>query len=485
MAVAFQRGKTTGPSDLWIMVRDHGGNLVDPYRLEYAVYCVVLGVEVLQGSPVNTAVRISLGHYYAQVTLPGDCQIGLWRIRWTIQERSIDPVYQSVEEFQVIGDNSITSFTGDVNADKLVYSLRILLRDSDPDRNYRFRPPASEKFIQGQTQVFGFVWEDEELYEFLLMAVDDFNSRPPTTGIDLGNLWGTERRWRTTVMVKAAAYALWALAINWIHDEFSVGGEETVTVRCVDGEEATLAIEELYNIVFEEVVQDIRKNIREFDSTLEIVDSSSTEYSKIEDAFHAGSLEIQSLNKVTKEVEWKPIKHVLRHKCPQKQVMRVSTDLGPVIVTEDHSLFDWDTKKEIISKDISVGSNLVAFKGEALAPAKVTSIEVIESRKVMYDLSIPGNENFFLASGILAHNSYSISGVSLDIEKSSKYQSMADSFTAEFDKLVEQNKASIKIIKGLRQQKFGIGITSALGLMSRPGVQSRRNMLSAGYGGLS
>jgi hypothetical protein len=299
MAVAFQRGKTTGPSDLWIMIRDPGGNLVDPYRLEYAVYCVISGVEVLQGSPVNTAIRISLGHYYAQVILPGDCQIGLWRIRWTIQERTIDPVYQSVEEFQVIGDNSITSFTGDVNADKLVYSLRILLRDNAPDRNYR--PPASEKFIQGQTQVFGFVWEDEELYEFLLMAVDDFNSRPPTTGIELYNLWGGERRWRTTIMVKAAAYALWALAINWIHDEFS----------------------------------------------------------------------------------------------------------------------------------------------------------------------------------------YSISGVSLDIEKSSKYQGMADSFTAEFDKLVEQNKASIKIIKGLRQQKFGIGITSALGPMSRPGVQSRRNMLSAGYGGLS
>jgi hypothetical protein len=80
---------------------------------------------------------------------------------------------------------------------------------------------------------------------------------------------------------------------------------------------------------------------------------------------------------------------------------------------------------------------------------------------------------------------YSISGVSLDLEKSSKYQSMADAFVAEYDKLVEQNKLSIKIIKGLRQFRYGVGISSALGPMSRPGVQSRRNMLSAGYGGLS
>jgi hypothetical protein len=78
---------------------------------------------------------------------------------------------------------------------------------------------------------------------------------------------------------------------------------------------------------------------------------------------------------------------------------------------------------------------------------------------------------------------YSISGISLDIEKSSKYQAMEDAFTAEYDKLVEANKKSIFIIKGLRQNKFGVGISSALGPLSRPGVQSRRNLLSAGQGG--
>jgi len=300
MAVAFRRGTTTTASDLTITIRDTGNNLIDPYRIEYAIYDFTTGIEVLFGSPVNAPARVSIGQYYAEVVIPADSNIGLYRIRWTIQEYATDPVYQSVEEFQVVDSNILTtSFTGDVNIDRLLYRLRILLRDNNPDRNYRFAPPSSEKFIQGQTQVFGFVWEDEELYEYLVMAMDDFNSRPPTTSIDFGNLFGSEKRWTTTVMIRAAAFACFAISMNWVHDEFN----------------------------------------------------------------------------------------------------------------------------------------------------------------------------------------YSISGVSLDIEKSSKYQAIKDEFIGEYDKLVEQNKASIKLIKGLRQPRYGIGISSALGPTSRPGVQSRANLLSAGQGG--
>lgn len=136
MAVAFQRGTTTGPDDLSITVRDTGGNLIDPYRLEYAVYDNTTGVEVLQGSPVNSPVQISTGKYYAEVTIPADANIGDWLVRWTIQETSVDPVYQSVQEFNVVGDSTIVSFTGDANLDALIHSLRIILRDNNPDRNY-------------------------------------------------------------------------------------------------------------------------------------------------------------------------------------------------------------------------------------------------------------------------------------------------------------------------------------------------------------
>ena len=298
MSVAFKRGSTTGPSDLTITVRDRSNQLMDPYRLEYAVYDRTTGIEVLQGSPVNQPVRASIGQYYAQVVLPADCNIGDWLVRWTIQETAADPVYQSVQLFNVVGDGLIPSFTGDPNLDKLIHSLRIMLRDNNPDRNYRFRPMASEKFIQGQTQVFGFIWEDEELLEYLQRGIEDFNSRPPTTGIALPDLWNNAVNWKAAILMRACWWACFSISLNWVSEEFS----------------------------------------------------------------------------------------------------------------------------------------------------------------------------------------YSISGVSLDIEKSSKYQSLMDAVGTEYDKVVEAAKRSIKIVKGLRQFRYGVGITSALGPLNRPGVQSRRNLLDSSIG---
>jgi hypothetical protein len=81
---------------------------------------------------------------------------------------------------------------------------------------------------------------------------------------------------------------------------------------------------------------------------------------------------------------------------------------------------------------------------------------------------------------VLNEFSYSISGVSLDIEKSSKYQAVAEIYIGEWDKLVEAAKDSIKIVKGLRQFRYGIGLTSALGPLTRPGIQSRRNLITGG-----
>jgi hypothetical protein len=75
---------------------------------------------------------------------------------------------------------------------------------------------------------------------------------------------------------------------------------------------------------------------------------------------------------------------------------------------------------------------------------------------------------------------YSISGVSLDIDKSSKYMSMKENLESSYDKLKEDAKSTIKILKGLKQPRFGIGISSALGPYSKVGVQSRRNYVSGG-----
>jgi hypothetical protein len=249
MSVAFKAGQGLGPDDLKIAVRDQAGNLVDPAVITYSIFDYTTGVEVLIGDP------------------------------------------NIVPQSQVVSVEVNTEITEDTNEQVMVKRLRILLRDNNPDRNYRFRPPNTEKFLQSQTETMGYIWTDEELYEFLLIAVDQVNMWPPVQGITLNSM---PLRYRSCVLQAAAAHAVRAVTLNWIADEFD----------------------------------------------------------------------------------------------------------------------------------------------------------------------------------------YSISGVSLSVEKSSKYQSMADIFEQGFEKLIEPLKRSVKYIKGLQQPRYGIGISSALGPFSRAGVQSRSNYVS-------
>jgi len=214
-------------------------------------------------------------------------------VRWNFRESPTTPLIEVVQEFNIVGEDMVIDITGNPIEDGLIRRLRIMLRDNNPDRNYRFRPPSTEKYLQSQTQVFGYIWEDEELYEYILMGIDEFNLAPPVTGITITTM---PSRWTTLVVMRAAGFACAALTMNWISDEFS----------------------------------------------------------------------------------------------------------------------------------------------------------------------------------------YSVSGVSLDIDKSSKYESMKNNFIGEFEKSRELAKRSIKIVKGLQQPKYGIGLSSALGPYSRPGIQSRRNYVSGG-----
>jgi hypothetical protein len=122
-----------------------------------------------------------------------------------------------------------------------------------------FRPPAKEKFMQTRTQVFGYIWEDEELYEYLLSAVDELNSSPPVTGVTMDTL---PDRWRTNVLMRAAAFACGAASMNWIADEFSVDGEERVTIKDESGEEYSVSLEELFYIIYGDKLNKIHEEVK-------------------------------------------------------------------------------------------------------------------------------------------------------------------------------------------------------------------------------
>jgi hypothetical protein len=291
MGVAYKRGQTLTENDLKIIIRDSMGTPTDPYYISYSLFDNTTGMQVLIGDADRLPATTGVGQYYVSSTIPLDANIGDWLVRWNFRETPTAPLIEVVQEFNIVAEDMVVSITGNDFEDGLIRRLRIMLRDNNPDRNYRFRPPSTENFLQNQTQVFGYIWEDEELYEYILMGIDSFNLAPPVTGVTLMSM---PTRWSTLILMRAAGYACAALALNWIADEFD----------------------------------------------------------------------------------------------------------------------------------------------------------------------------------------YSVSGVSLSIDKSSKYESMKNNFWGEFDKGLELAKRSIKIVKGLQQPRYGIGISSALGPYSRPGIQSRRNYVS-------
>ena len=291
MAALFFPGQTLGPDDLSISIRNSFGALVDPESIYYTIFDFTTGREILMGNQHQMPASPTSGIFYAPYMIPLDANLGDWVVRWDFKERGSDIWQQVAQALTVAKREAIqTSVTQDTTERLLIRRLRILLRDNNPDRNYRFRPPNTEKYLQSQTEVFGYIWTDEELFEYLLMAADDINSRPPATGITLEN---HPTAWRTAIILRAASFACMAVTMNWIADEFD----------------------------------------------------------------------------------------------------------------------------------------------------------------------------------------YSIGGVSLNIDKSSKYQSMKENFEQQYDSAVEALKRTVKIIKGLQQPKYGIGISSALGPFSRDGVQSRRNYI--------
>jgi hypothetical protein len=296
MSVAFFRGQSLKSTDLKIVIRDSSGVPVDPYYIRYSLFDYTTGIDVLIGVPNRIPATTGVGQYYVDTLIPLDANIGDWIVRWNFNESPTSPLVEVAQDFNVVSQDINISIAQTNQQNTLLRRLRIFLRDNNPDRNYRFRPPATEKYMQTNTQVFGYIWEDEELYEYLLAAVDELNSSPPVTGVTLDNM---PDRWRTNVLMRAAAFACGAVSLNWIADEFG----------------------------------------------------------------------------------------------------------------------------------------------------------------------------------------YSLSGVNLDLEKSSKYEAMKSNFLQEWQQSRELIKASIKIIKGLQQPRYGMGISSALGPYSRPGTQSRRNFASGGRGG--
>jgi hypothetical protein len=263
MSTAFYRGQQLGIRDLYICLDNEAGHPTNVQEITYALYDVTTGQEALLGIPRRSPVNDSVGHYYASVIIPLDANIGCYRVRWTFREMAGGPIHQVVQEFNVIDKATESSGSSCFSAceSDLIRRLRIMLRDNNPDRNYHFRPPAHEETIRQFNRVFGYIWEDYELQEYLQNGLDMVAASPPRTPIpNCDVLTRNYPEWRTLVLTGATMYAYKALMSNWIADEFdySIGGVSLNLDRSAKYESAAQAANDQFESQLERAKQTVK-----------------------------------------------------------------------------------------------------------------------------------------------------------------------------------------------------------------------------------
>lgn len=230
MSVVFTQGQTLGRGDLDIFLSNSAGNAANAYSISYAIYYVdpTTSVEVLIGPSDRTPVNPAVGEYYASLMVPASAVVGEYRIRWTFRDLSSSPEQTVVQEFGVVAEGTTTTSGTSACQAELVRRLRVMLRDNNPDKNYHFRPPEHEGTIGCYNQVFGYIWEDDELLDYLKITLDKWNMQPPETEelCDLDAVCTKKPSWKAALLWGAVVHAAMALSFNWVADEFdySIGG---------------------------------------------------------------------------------------------------------------------------------------------------------------------------------------------------------------------------------------------------------------------
>jgi len=229
MSVTFKRGQELSRGDLDIFLKTRSGNPRDAAEIYYDIYDFTTGVEVLLPPADREPLNPTIGEYYASFIIPHDANVGNYRIRWRFRQNLNSQQAEVVQEFSIVADTTqVVTIPGITCIEyDLIRGLRTMLRDNNPDRNYHFVPPAGEESINQFTRVFGYLWLDDELLEFLRVANDIINMYPPQTFYSsLDDLMLRQRSWRSLLFLGAMIHALEAMSINWIAEEFdySIGG---------------------------------------------------------------------------------------------------------------------------------------------------------------------------------------------------------------------------------------------------------------------
>jgi len=230
--ISFAVGKVLGSGDLNIMVRDQQGVPQTPSYISYSIFNINDPRQpALVTEPRMIPMAAGTGQYYISMTIPTNWS-GSFRLVWYLQQNPDAPEVSIYEEFSVLAVNTASSsleapsifmskrLNISEKAANLLVMTRELLSDTNPDRNYHFRPPTAGKVVAGYNQRVGYIWEDQSLLRYLNIAIARINSANPKNFYSY-DIESVPESWYQAATVGAASYALMAEAIRWNAEEFS------------------------------------------------------------------------------------------------------------------------------------------------------------------------------------------------------------------------------------------------------------------------
>jgi hypothetical protein len=264
--VTFTQGMTLGASNLSILVRDATGALVDPTLINYTIFHVTDQIPMkitqayeydlhqpqnmaggpplpqenvqLAGCPQQVPTRVSQGAYYVPITIPTTWK-GVYRLVWNIQMYPDCPLDTVVEVFVVQGidpanpgfeapsviiavpESIVNSgMTTPAQFAKAVMYVREHLSDTNPDRNYHFRPPTPSRVVAGYNTRVGYIWLDASILMHLDTAISMLNWYNPMN-ITSYTLDTIPLDWGRIAAIGAAGFCLKMEANRWGADQFN------------------------------------------------------------------------------------------------------------------------------------------------------------------------------------------------------------------------------------------------------------------------
>jgi hypothetical protein len=110
MSVTIYRGKVLTKEDLNIYIQDENSVYFSPFSITYTIYKVIsdrfynqeCGEEPIVETLETIPIPFGIGKFFAAWNMAKDLNIGKYRIKWHLRRYSDSPIYEEIEEFDVI-----------------------------------------------------------------------------------------------------------------------------------------------------------------------------------------------------------------------------------------------------------------------------------------------------------------------------------------------------------------------------------------------